>query len=83
MTLRLVLDGEDAARLLRLTPTDQKVEAAARHYLLSIIRDLDDALLNGPLPDEEPADPRRGLRLVGGRPARSVPRPEPPLPPCA
>lgn len=83
MTLRLVLDGEDAERLLRLTPENATAASAARHYLLSIIRDLDDALINGPLPGEEPADPRRGLRLVGGRPARSSPRREPPLPPCA
>lgn len=83
MTLRLVLDGEDAERLLRLTPENATAASAARHYLLSIIRDLDDDLINGPLTGEEPADPRRGLRLVGGRPARSSPRPEPPLPPCA
>lgn len=83
MTLRLVLEGEDAERLVRLTPENETAEAAARHYLVSIIRDLDDDLINGPCPAEETADPRRGLRLVGGRPARSSPRSELPLPPCA
>jgi hypothetical protein len=83
LTLRIDLDAEDVRHLVRLTPADETLESAARHYLLSILRDLDDALMNGPLQGEELADPRRGLRLVGGGPARSSPRTEPPLPPCA
>lgn len=83
LSLRLVLDPEDAEHLIRLSPPDETLESSALHYLLSILRDLDDPAMNGPLPGQEAADPRRGLRLVRGGPARSSPRREPPLPPCA
>lgn len=71
LTVRIVLEGDSLALLLRNVPAGETPESAARVWLLRTLEDFEDSLR--PLEGEEDPDPRRGLRAIPGGRSAAVP----------